>query len=204
MASSGTRVFRAVVAIAVILLASACSTYQGTARDFDCAELERRTGWLAVPAVEFVGQDGPEDCGIAATATVLRYWQLPGDVATIAAACPPQPGRGVQAGALRDHLRQQGLAAFVIRGTLADLEREVSKRRPVVVGLSKPHRGGPRTHYEVVVALHPRERLVVTLDPAHGWRANSFAGFGAEWCAAGHPCLVAFPPPDHARTKELR
>ena len=50
-------------------------------------------------------------------------------------------------------------------------------------------------HYEVVVAIHVGQRIVVTLDPAEGYRQNSFDGFVAEWKPAARLTLVASAPP---------
>ncbi len=49
-------------------------------------------------------------------------------------------------------------------------------------------------HYEVVVAIHRSRREIITYDPAHGFRKNSFAGFDSEWQAAGNLLLVLLPP----------
>jgi hypothetical protein len=78
----------------------------------------------------------------------------------------------------------------MIHGSWADLRRELLMGRPVIVGLVKSTAGGPVTHYELVVALHPRERRVVTLDPAHGWRQNTVDGFLTEWEATTGLLLV--------------
>jgi hypothetical protein len=45
-----------------------------------------------------------------------------------------------------------------------------------------------------VVAIHPGLRKVVTLDPAAGWRENSYEGFVAEWQPAKRTTLVVLPP----------
>jgi hypothetical protein len=70
----------------------------------------------------------------------------------------------------------------------------LSKHRPVLVGLVKPYVNSLARHYEVVVALHPERQLVVTLDPAHGWRSNTYEGFFAEWDPSKRLTLVAFTP----------
>jgi hypothetical protein len=60
------------------------------------------------------------------------------------------------------------------------------------VGLVKSHTGGTVTHYELVVGIHPDRKTVVTLDPARGWRENSFEGFTAEWEPAARLMIVIF------------
>lgn len=46
------------------------------------------------------------------------------------------------------------------------------------------------SHYEVVVGFHRRKRILLTLDPAHGWRQNSIDGFLNEWEPATGLLLV--------------
>lgn len=177
-------------ALAAVLASAGCS-YLGTATSFDPGALSREAGWLAAEGVVDVRQGGDEDCGEAALAVLLAYWGRE------PASCPPAPGRGTRAGRLREELRRQGLAAFLIRGELADLRRELERGRPVLVGLVKPFADGAWTHYEVVVAVHPGRGRVVTLDPARGWRENGAAGFLAEWEPAGRLALVVPGPSGH-------
>jgi ABC-type bacteriocin/lantibiotic exporter with double-glycine peptidase domain len=176
--------------LAAILLAG-CA-YTGGAHKFDPSELDSDNRWIAVRNVPLVLQQEHEDCGAAALAMMLAYWREPTSLAEIESACPPVPDRGIKAGALRDFARQKGLRAFLFHGEMADLEREISRRRPVMVGLVKPYVIGAFTHYEVVVAIHPDRSLIVTLDPARGWRQNSFESFLEEWQPVGKPALVMF------------
>ena len=135
-----------------------------------------------------------EDCGAAALAMVLGYWGLPITRDAISAANPAAPstasGRRRCATSPAD-----GSAAFLVEGQLADLERELGRHRPVLVGVMK--RFGQRLypHYEVVVGMSRRDQRVLTLDPAHGLRVNSREGFTAESTAAGRLTLIVFPFP---------
>ena len=98
------------------------------------------------------------------------------------------------------------MKAFLFHGEVADFGKELSKDRPLVVGLVKPGVAGAVTHYEVVVAWHRERGSVVTLDPAHGWRVNTPEGFLAEWEPAGRLILLVFresiasPVPEPAGT----
>ncbi len=187
--------------VAFVAVSLTGCAYTGTARSFEPETLETEPGWLAVRGVPLVRQEMREDCGAAALAMVLAYWRTPISIDDVKAACPPIPDKGIRAGDLREYARKKGLQAFLIHGQIADLETEIGRRRPVVVGLVKPYVSGTFTHYEVVVGIHPEQRLVVTLDPARGWQQNSFDGFLAEWEPAGKPTLVLFraePPPEAA------
>jgi ABC-type bacteriocin/lantibiotic exporter with double-glycine peptidase domain len=170
---------RAALGLAAAALA-ACSSYAGSARDFSPRALAREPGWLAVTGVPLALQQSESGCGAAAVAMVVSYWTGAAP-ARLIAEIGPVPERGLSAGRLREFARAHGLAAFLLAAEVADLEHELGRGRPVLVGLVKPQRRGVLTHYEVVVAVHPARRRVVTLDPAHGWRANSFEGFLREW-----------------------
>jgi ABC-type bacteriocin/lantibiotic exporter with double-glycine peptidase domain len=182
-------VSRAVV-LAVALVAAGCTGYTGAARSFSPQRLSTEPGWLALRGVPFERQVEEADCGAAAIAMVIAYWTGRAPRA-IAAALRPAPEKGIEAGRLRDLAHRRGLAAFIVRGQLADLERELAAGRPVLVGLVKPH--GPKrvlTHYEVVVGLHKGRKLIVTLDPASGWRENSLEAFLDEWAPSKRLALV--------------
>jgi ABC-type bacteriocin/lantibiotic exporter with double-glycine peptidase domain len=184
-----------VVGVAVaLLLAQGCASYVGSARDFSPARLVREPGWVVVHDVPLARQRAEADCGSAAIAMVVAYWTRAA-TAALAAQLDPVPARGLKARVLREFAVQHGLAAFLVHGELADLDHELAAGRPVVVGLVKPQRKGVLTHYEVVVARHAARGLVVTLDPAEGWRQNTDAGFLAEWQPAGQLTLIVSPPP---------
>ena len=177
---------------ACLVLVAGCSTYAGSARDFSPGALAREPGWVAIGGVPLVRQETESECGAAAVAMVVSYWTGAAP-ARILAGIRPAPERGLPAGRLRQLARRHRLAAFLIRAELADLEHELRRGRPVLVGLAKPQRRGVLSHYEVVVAIHPRRRRVVTLDPGHGWRQNSYAGFLAEWRPVRGLALVVSP-----------
>ena len=183
------------IAPILLALASAGCSYLGTAEGFDPADLERDDGWIAVKDVPLILQKSDEDCGAAALAMALAHWRVASSIQDVAAECPPVPGEGIKAGVLRTCARDKGLQSFLIHGTFSDLEKELSRGRPVIVGLVKPYVNGGLTHYEVVVGIHSRKETVVTLDPAHGWRRNAFTGFLTEWEPAGRLTLVLLKAP---------
>jgi ABC-type bacteriocin/lantibiotic exporter with double-glycine peptidase domain len=177
--------------VPILLAAVTGCSYFGTARDFDPGELDASDGWVAVRDVPVRLQKAESDCGITALTMICEYWQLEGwPRDRIEAACPILENRGTRARDLRACARQAGLETYMIHGSWADLRRELLLGHPVIVGLVKSTAGGPVTHYELVVGLHPRERRVVTLDPAHGWRQNTVDGFLTEWEATTGLLLV--------------
>lgn len=177
---------------AVLACSLAACSYLGTARDFDPAELDRDNGWIAVRGVPLMLQEQQIDCGAAAMAMILSYWKTPATVRDVLAACPPVPRQGIRAGQLVEYARSRGFKAFVFQGRWKDLHYEISKSRPVMVGVVKPTVAGGLAHYEVVVALHPAAERIVTLDPARGWRVNSYEGFEREWAPSRRVTLVVF------------
>jgi ABC-type bacteriocin/lantibiotic exporter with double-glycine peptidase domain len=179
-------------ATAALALALSTGCYRGSARTISPAAIHADGGWLLVRGVPFLPQTGDEDCGAAALAMVLRYWNVATSPAEVAGAHPQSRGRGLRAGELRDFARGRGVDAFVVHGEPGDLRHELERGRPLIVGLAKPYTGRTLAHYEVLIGLHRDGRRVLTLDPAQGWRENTLEGFAAEWGAARQLLLVVF------------
>jgi hypothetical protein len=108
-------------------------------------------------------------------------------------ASPPTAERGLKAALLRDLAIRQGLQAFLIQGQPGDLEREIHRHHPVLVGMMKRHVFRNYPHYEVVVGINLQKQRVLTLDPGHGLRVNGSDAFAAEWAKAGRLTLVIVP-----------
>ncbi len=187
------------VTVVGTLLVGGC--YLGSARNVTPADLAADGDWEVIDGVPRVRQVARRDCGAAALAMVLGYWGLPVTRDEVSAATLAAPERGIRAAALRDFARRQGLQAFVIEGQLGDLDREVRRRRPVLVGVMKRYGRQAYPHYEVVVGLDRQRQRILTLDPAHGLRVNSREGFAAEWAAARQVTLIVFPPGSAARAR---
>jgi ABC-type bacteriocin/lantibiotic exporter with double-glycine peptidase domain len=155
--------------------------------------LAREGGWEVVDAVPDLRQETRQDCGGAALAMVLTHWgqAVTGDA--IIAASPLAPGRGIKAEALREFARRQGLQAFLIQGRQDDLDREIHRHRPVLVGVMKRHIFRNYPHYEVVVGMNQQKRRILMLDPAHGLRVDGQDSFATEWAKAGRLALIIFP-----------
>jgi ABC-type bacteriocin/lantibiotic exporter with double-glycine peptidase domain len=183
-------------ALWLLISAAGAGCYTGSARGVaSLPDPVRAPGWVVVRGVPFVHQQSDADCGAAAMAMALSYWGQPATLETVVAARPPHDG-GIAAGDLRDLARARGLQAFLVPGTFVDLDTQLRRGRPVVVGLAKPITGNRALqHYEVVIGLNRTERRVLTWDPAQGLRENSFEGFAREWIPAHQLALILFPRP---------
>lgn len=186
---SFSRIHELTLLIAAAGLASGC--YHGSAQNVSARELTRERGWMTVDGIQLVRQKSDNECGAAALAMMLQRWSLAASSAEdILRAVPVENGQGIAAGKLRDFARQKGLQAFVIRGELADLLKELGANRPVLVGLVQRYSDRARVHYEVVAGINPTARSVLLMDPGRGLRQDGYEGFGAEWEAAGKVALV--------------
>jgi ATP-binding cassette subfamily C protein/competence factor transporting protein len=168
-----------------------CSSYLGSARAFDPAGLEE-PGWIAARGVTYIAQQEEMDCGAAAMAMVLVHWKAASGFEDVRASMKFDADAGANVGEMRKTARGRGLEAFLIEGDFRVFEKELSRKRPVIVGMVKRHLHGFFTHYEVVVGYHPERKLVVTLDPGAGWRVNDETGFLEEWEPAKRLTLVIF------------
>ena len=178
-------------ATAILLAISSCAPYSGSARPIDPATVSG-PGWLGPVGVPLVRQQRHADCGAAAMAMVASFWNGPISEQEVLA-ITPHSRRGIRAGDLRVAARTLGLRAFVVEGTFADLRHELGNGRPVVVGLVKPMGDQTRNHYEVVVGINEAKRTIATLDPAAGWRQNSYQAFALEWARSGRVTVVVLP-----------
>jgi ABC-type bacteriocin/lantibiotic exporter with double-glycine peptidase domain len=177
-------------ALVIAVVATACQLpYAGGARPISAGELDR--SWYRAAETPVVRQRAKTDCGLAGLAMVAGAWGRRWSVADLSKVAPPNE-RGVKLGALRDLARARGLDAYAIKGTIADLEHELSRGRPVLLGLLLPFDlNYNSSHYEVAVAMNPRDGTVVTIDPASGqWRKRSKQVLDIEWKPAGYATLV--------------
>jgi ABC-type bacteriocin/lantibiotic exporter with double-glycine peptidase domain len=176
--------------VALVGLFTACAIpYRGGARSVQPAQID--DGWLRAAPTPVVKQRQQTDCGLAALAMVAgawgRHWTLDDLTHRL------RPGdHGIKLRALRDLARERGLEAYAIKATREDIQKELVQGRPVLLGLMLPHdRKRNRSHYEVAIALDPRDGTVVTIDPATGeWMKRSPKVLDVEWKAAGYAALV--------------
>lgn len=189
-----TRLSASLAGVAVLVTTLVAGCYTGSAHGVArLPDVARDPGWVLVQGVPFVHQQSEADCGAAVMAMTLSFWGQPTSLATVVAARPPHDG-GIAAGELRDLARERGLQAFLVPGTFVDLDTQLRRGRPVVVGLAKPITGNRAVqHYEVVIGLNRPANRILTWDPAQGLRENSLEGFAREWIPAHQLALILFP-----------
>jgi ABC-type bacteriocin/lantibiotic exporter with double-glycine peptidase domain len=170
-------------------LAACQLPYTGGAKPVQPSQIS--ADWYRAANTPVVRQHHESDCGLAALAMVAGTWGHTWSVDELNRQLPPND-RGVKLGALRDLARNRGLEAYAIQGTAKDLAHELSLGRPVVLGLILPYdQGHNASHYEVAIAMSPRDGSVVTIDPATGgWRERSKQVLDLEWKTAGFATLV--------------
>lgn len=189
-----------VALVALVGLVSACAVpYTGGARAVKPTQLD--SGWLRAAPTPVVLQKKQADCGLAALAMVAGAWGRHWSLADLAHRMPPG-NKGVKLRVLRDFARERGLEAYAIKATRKDLHNELAQGRPVLLGLILPHDNKRnRSHYEVAIALDPRDGTVVTIDPATGeWMRRSPKVLDLEWKAAGYAALVVVGDKERAKT----
>jgi ABC-type bacteriocin/lantibiotic exporter with double-glycine peptidase domain len=179
------------LALAAILVGGSGCSYLGSARGFDPSEFSRDPRWIRAGDTPLILQQAEHDCGAATVAMVLAHWNRAIPFDRVIAELPANYTERYSAGDLKKVLESHGLLAWAIRGAQEHLFEQLARGRPVIAGLGKLSLVGALPHFEVVVAYHPVEHRIVTLDPAHGWRVNSLDGFMDEWDLAGRPLLVA-------------
>lgn len=182
---------RAAFLLFALIGMSACTrlSYTGGARTVNPTQLDG--GWLRAAPTPVVRQTQTADCGLAALAMMAGAWGRSWTLSELKAEAPPTK-KGVKLGKLRDVARSRGLDAYAIKGTYADLEHELRNGRPVMLGLLLPfERDRALSHYEVVVALHPRDGRIITLDPSTGKHLQrDRATLEKEWKPSSYATLV--------------
>ena len=184
-----TRVLTLVVCLAGL---SACRlSYKGGATTVSSAELSSNDNLLVASPTPVVKQQTQADCGLAALAMVAGAWGHSWSVNDLAREVPPSKN-GVKLKRLRDYARDRDLEAYALKGTFADLENELRAGRPVMLGLVLPYdQNNNLNHYEVVVAIDPRDHTVITRDPATGELMRRVKKvLDLEWKTAGYATLV--------------
>lgn len=181
-----------------MLVLSACTT-------------TRSPGWYARQVeqgkaleVPYVQQASPTDCGVAALASVMQYYQGPVHAQrALIERHPPASPEGYSLGELRDIARAHDFAAFVIPADESFLRRQLNRSRPLIVPLQLQGAvarlvgpegdrgpGAGYDHFVVVVGLDDERRKVITMDPARGPVELGLDDFAARWEKLNHAVLL--------------
>lgn len=153
--------------------------------------------WIDVP---FIAQ-AKNGCGSASIAMVVDYWSKKtgtaapavADVAKIQQALYSPKEDGIPARAMQRYFEDSGYRTFAFASDWGELQRHLSRGRPLIVSLkaSGPH--GP-LHYVVVVGLDAARGYVYVNDPAQQKMLRlSREGFESEWSATHYWTLLAVP-----------
>jgi ABC-type bacteriocin/lantibiotic exporter with double-glycine peptidase domain len=154
--------------------------------------------WIDVP---FVAQPR-EGCGAASLSMVMQYWagkqgaavSPASDVARIQHELYSKGEHGIAAEQMGTYLRRHGFQAFAFPGKWSDLEEQIAKGRPLIVGL-RPE-GQSELHYVVIDGIDTARGLVTMNDPAVRKLLNEERGrFEKEWSATHNWTLLAVPAP---------
>jgi ABC-type bacteriocin/lantibiotic exporter with double-glycine peptidase domain len=197
------RVRSALAGVALACLALAACGHGGVATR-EPTTFANDPSWRVVAHFPVVLQTSEVDCGAAALASLLDYWGRPTGISDITKAHPPDPQRGIYARDLRDFARRASLSAYLLAGTLDDLERELAVGRPVLVGLVRTEGDKAFGHYAVVVGLKRDRTRVLLVDPAKGWLEQPMDAFAGTWGRARRVTLVVMPREPEAAARSER
>jgi len=185
---------RALLCIAFAVLGVGCASYGGTAKPAQPAVLEREGDWIMVREFPQTLQEKNDDCGAAVLASVMRFWGHEVTPRSILSAVRRDDNR-LRAGDMATYARQAGLHSYVFFGTMKDIVHELSRGRPIIVGLGKQiAERKALSHYEVVIGYEPKKKLVLLLDPGRGFQVDSLQAFAEEWTRTRGVTIVTFAP----------
>lgn len=130
-------------------------------------------------------------CGGAAAAMVMRYWGAADAYPDAFAPLVDRAAGGIRTDALTADLERRGWVAVAGPGNMAELGKELGRRRPVItLLLDRPG----RYHYVVVVAQSGGQ--ITVHDPARGPdRVLDATRFAKAWEQSGQWMLLLLPSP---------
>ena len=180
---------RALFVVVCLALGACRLPYAGGAKPVAVTTIDDH--WHRAAPTPVVRQQDRTDCGVAALAMVAGTWGQNWSLAEMRRSLPTNK-EGVRLGALRDYARTKGLVAYAVKGTHDDLVFELSRHRPVLLGLVLPFaRDKALAHYEVAIAVDPRDGSVITQDPATGnMMRRTREVLDLEWKPSNYATLV--------------
>jgi ABC-type bacteriocin/lantibiotic exporter with double-glycine peptidase domain len=153
--------------------------------------------WIDVP---FIAQS-KNGCGSASIAMVMDYWNKKTgqaaspavDAAKIQQALYSPKDEGIPARAMQRYFEESGYRTFAFVGDWNELQRHLSRGRPLIVSLKASGPRGP-LHYVVVAGIDSAQDYVYVNDPAQQKMLRlSREGFESEWSATHYWTLLAVP-----------
>ena len=147
--------------------------------------------------VPFVPQ-GEDLCGGAAVAMVMRYWGARAVYAEQFSGLVDRSAGGIRTASLVSDVRGRGWTAVDGASDLASIQRELERRRPVIVLIEvRPSR------YHYVVIISATADHVVLHDPARGpSRVMSTQSFEFAWSKTDHWALLILPTSPERKTSQ--
>ena len=125
-------------------------------------------------------------CAAACLAAVAGYWRESVDESEIEHELGPVPSNGYTLKQLRDWAVAHNFHAFVIQGTLDDLEYHTARGRPLITCVKVM--GG---NHSVVVTGISLSGDIIAMDPKHGKSVTyGRAQFEKMWNQLGAPMLI--------------
>lgn len=146
-----------------------------------------------VAAVRHVAQREPRTCGAAALEMVLARWGRTVSQERIAREVSSEDPGGMAARDLKAFAERQGLRAFIVRGTPADLFHYLDRGIPLIVARRARYARGWGNHYMVALSCTPDREHLVLSDPEHGRIRVRLETFLPAWTAAQRFAMIVLP-----------
>jgi len=129
-------------------------------------------------------------CASTCLYVVARHWGISKSMRQIEAELGSIPEGGYTLRQLRDWAREEGLGAYVVKGTVQELKTQTRAGRPVILTF----RQGRRGNHSVVVRGVTMSEDILAMDPRKGryvcFRQRRLV---PQWEALGCPMLVIAP-----------
>ena len=173
--------------LGVIVLAVGCG-----GKSFEAIKPGIETRGHYIEGVPFVRQT-EYDCGPAALAGILAFYDRPVDLETITASIYLPKLRGTLPMDLERYAKDAGLKTASSDGTTDDLKSAVRSNTPIIclldLGLG-PYR---QPHYVTIIGFDDGNGLFIMHDGVTPDRTMSYEGFEEKWARAGRWMIVIKP-----------